>query len=204
ATGGVLGTVIIMGVRRGAFSNEAGIGTESLAHGAAKTNEPIREGLVAMMGPVIDTLVICSCTALAILVTGVWRNTDADGVTLTLKAFQVGMPDTGVYVLMAMVLFLGFSTIVSYWYYGTKCMGFLFGAHRQRWYLWIYSLLIVVGAVVSLQTVLGLIDGMFAVMAIPTMTSTLLLSPRVNRALHDYLERHPFVRGKGLGVRNEG
>ena len=203
AAGGALGTVVIWGVRRGAFSNEAGIGTESLAHGAAKTNEPIREGLVAMLGPVIDTLVVCSCTALAILVTGAWRTTDADGVTITLRAFQAAMPHTGVYMLMIMVVFLGFSTIISYWYYGTKCMGFLFGAHRQRWYLWFYTGLIVVGAVVSLNTVLGIIDGMFAVMAIPTMTSTLLLAPRVNRALHDYLERHPFVSSKGRGVRSE-
>jgi AGCS family alanine or glycine:cation symporter len=203
AAGGALGAVVIWGVRRGAFSNEAGIGTESLAHGAAKTNEPIREGLVAMMGPVIDTLVVCSCTALAILVTGAWRDTDADGVTITVRAFQAAMPHAGVYLLMIMVVFLAFSTIVSYWYYGTKCMGFLFGAHRQRYYLWIYTVLIVVGAVVSLNTVLGLIDGMFAVMAIPTMSSSLLLAPRVNRALHDYLERHPFVNRKALGVRIE-
>jgi AGCS family alanine or glycine:cation symporter len=204
AAGGTLGAMVIWGVRRGAFSNEAGIGTESLAHGAARTNEPIREGLVAMMGPVIDTLVVCSCTALAILVTGAWRDTDVGGVTITVRAFQAAMPHAGVYLLMIMVVFLGFSTIVSYWYYGTKCMGFLFGAHRQRWYLWIYTALIVVGAVVSLNTVLGLIDGMFAVMAIPTMSSSLLLAPRVNRALHDYLDRHPFVSSKGRGVRSEG
>jgi len=204
AAGGSLGAVIIWGVRRGAFSNEAGIGTESLAHGAAKTNEPVREGLVAMMGPVIDTLIVCSCTALAILVTGAWQNTEADGVTITVNAFETAMPDFGVYILAAMILFLGFSTIVSYWYYGTKCMGFLFGAHRQGWYLWIYTVLIVVGAVVSLDTVLGLVDGMFAVMAIPTMSSALLLAPRINRALHDYLERHPFVKPKGLSMRSKG
>jgi len=192
--GGALGTVVIMGVRRGAFSNEAGIGTASMAHGAARTNEPVREGLVAMMGPVIDTLIVCSCTALAILSTGVWQDTNTDGVTMTVRAFQSGMPDLGVYVLAAMILFLGFSTIVSYWYYGTKCMSFLFGAHRQRHYLWFYVVLIVAGAVVSLQTVIGLVDGMFAVMSIPTMISALLLSPKVNAALRDYLERHSFVK----------
>jgi AGCS family alanine or glycine:cation symporter len=190
AAGGAVGSVIVMGVRRGAFSNEAGIGTESLAHGAAKTNEPVREGLVAMLGPVIDTLVVCTCTALAILVTGVWQGTDADGVTLTANAFEAAIPDLGVYILMLMIAFLGFSTIVSYWYYGTKCMGFLFGAHRQKLYLWLYTILIVAGAVVSLDTVLGLIDGMFAVMAIPTMTSALLLAPRVNREAKRYFSSY--------------
>ena len=192
--GGTLAAVVITGVRRGAFSNEAGIGTESLAHGAARTNEPIREGLVAMLGPVIDTLVVCSCTALAILVTGAWHDRNVDGVTMTVHAFQSALPHGGVYLLMIMVVFLAFTTMVSYWYYGTKCMGFLFGAQRQHYYLWFYITLIVVGAVASMDAVLGLIDGMFAVMAIPTMTSTLLLAPRVNRALRDYLQRHPFVR----------
>ncbi|MEX2523832.1 MAG: amino acid carrier protein [Gammaproteobacteria bacterium] len=197
AAGGAIGAVIIMGVRRGAFSNEAGIGTESLAHGAAKTNEPIREGLVAMLGPVIDTLIVCTCTALAILVTGVWHSTDADGVTLTARAFEAAIPDLGVYILMLMIAFLGFSTIVSYWYYGTKCMGFLFGARRQKIYLWLYTLLIVAGAVVSLDTVLGLIDGMFAVMAIPTMISALLLAPRVNRAAEEYFSQYSHRRHRG-------
>src|SRR5690606_15399607 len=85
--GGVLGALILLGIRRGAFSNEAGIGTAPMAHGAAKTNEPVREGLVAMLGPAIDTLVVCTLTALAILVTGVWQTTDANGVSLTASAF---------------------------------------------------------------------------------------------------------------------
>ena len=97
--GGVVGTTIVTGVRRAAFSNEAGIGTEALAHGAAKTGEPVREGLVAMMGPVIDTMVVCTCTALVILMTGVWQTTPDNGVTLTAGAFEAAMPGYGAYIL---------------------------------------------------------------------------------------------------------
>jgi len=177
--GGVIGTVIMMGVRRGAFSNEAGIGTESMAHGAAKTNEPVREGLVAMLGPVIDTLVVCTCTALAILVTNAWQGS-AEGVTLTAQAFESALPGFGTIFLTIMVIFLSMSTVVTYWYYGSKCMGFLFGAEHQNYFIWIYVVLVVIAAVVSLEIVIGFIDGMFAIMAIPTMISTLLLAKKVN------------------------
>ncbi len=189
--GGAVGTVILMGVRRGAFSNEAGIGTESMAHGAAKTDEPIREGLVAMMGPVIDTLIVCTGTALAILTTGVWRGSEADGVTLTASAFEYALPGVGAYLLTAMVLFLSLSTVFSFWYYGSKCLGFLAGAERQRHYIWIYTGLVLLGAVGSLDLVISLIDGMYGLMAIPTMTSALLLAPRVKAATAEYFARHP-------------
>ena len=189
AAGGVIGTVIMMGVRRGAFSNEAGVGTEVMAHGAAKTNEPVREGMVAMLGPVIDTLVVCTCTALAILVTGVWHG-DEDGVTLTAQAFETVFPGAGAYFLTVMVIFFSVSTIITYWYYGSKCLGFLIGAEHQYHYIWIYVVLIVVAAVSSLEMVIGLIDGMFALMAIPTMTATLLLAKKVNVETRRYFSLH--------------
>jgi len=194
--GGAVSAVILMGVRRGAFSNEAGIGTEVMAHGAAKTNEPVREGLVAMTGPVIDTLLVCTCTALVILVTGVWQS-DADGVTLTARAFESQLPGIGAYALTVMVLFLSLSTIFTFWYYGSKCLGFLVGAQHQHHYVWIYALLVVLGAVVSLDAVVGLIDGMYAVMAIPTMISTLLLARRVNAATRTYFHSHPAEPHRG-------
>ncbi len=183
--GGVFSSVLIMGIRRGAFSNEAGIGTESMAHGAACTNEPIREGLVAMMGPVIDTLIVCTCTALAILVTGVWHG-ESVGVTLTAEAFEAAFPGLGAYLLTLMVFLLSLSTVLSLWYYGSKCLGFLIGAGFQRHYIWFYALLVVIGAVMSLKAIIGLVDGMYALMAIPTMTSTLLLAGKVNRAATAY------------------
>lgn len=189
--GGAIGTVILMGVRRGAFSNEAGIGTEAMAHGAARTNEPIREGLVAMMGPVIDTLLVCTCTALAILVTGSWQvDGDIDGVTLTSQAFETAFPGIGAYLLTVVVALLSLSTIFTFWYYGSKCLGFLIGARHQHHYVWIYAALVVFGSVTSLTAIIGLIDGLYATMAIPTMVSALLLAPKVNQAARDYFQRH--------------
>jgi len=190
AAGGSIGAVILIGVRRGAFSNEAGIGTESLAHGAAKTAEPIREGIVAMVGPVIDTLVVCTCTALIILLTGVWE-TDAgvQGVTLTARAIEQVFPVTGTYLLLVMVGLLSFSTMVTMWFYGVKCMGFLFGSKCQYWYSPIYIALLVGGAVVSMDIVNGLILATYATMAIPTMISALYLSPKVNRAAKAYFAK---------------
>jgi AGCS family alanine or glycine:cation symporter len=187
AAGGSIGAVILIGVRRGAFSNEAGIGTESLAHGAAKTGQPIREGVVAMIGPVIDTLVVCTCTALIILLTGVWQ-TEAglEGVTMTARAIEQVFPNTGIYLLLIMVGMLSFSTMVTMWFYGVKCMGFLFGVERQYYYSPIYLGLLVVGAVASLDIVNGLILASYATMAIPTMISALYLAPRVNKAAKAY------------------
>lgn len=189
AAGGAVGSVIIMGVRRGAFSNEAGIGTESMAHGAARTDEPVREGLVAMIGPVIDTLVVCTCTALTILVTDVWRTGEEDGVIMTLNAFRTALPGVGEGLLAAMVVMLGLSTVFSFWYYGAKCLGFLIGAQHQHHYIWVYCVLVVMGSVMSLDMVVGFVDGMYALMAIPTMISALALAPRVMRAAHDYRDR---------------
>jgi len=187
--GGAIGSVIITGVRRAAFSNEAGIGTEALAHGAAKTDEPIREGLVAMLGPFIDTIVVCTCTAMVILMTGVWQTSTDNGVTLTANAFESAMPGFGAYILFICVLFFSTSTMFSYSYYGTKCLGYLIGAERQHWYNYFYVTLIVAGAVASLDAAISLIDGMYALMAIPTMTSTLLLAPKVMAAANNYFDR---------------
>ena len=187
--GGALGTVIITGVRRAAFSNEAGIGTEAMAHGAAKTDEPVREGLVAMLGPFVDTIVVCTTTAMVILISGVWKTSAENGVTLTSSAFEQAMPGVGAYVLIICVLFFSTSTMFSYSYYGTKCLGFLIGAERQHYYNYFYVALIVVASVVSLDAVVSLIDGMYALMAIPTMSSALILSPKVMNAAKDYFRR---------------
>lgn len=187
--GGALGAVIITGVRRAAFSNEAGIGTEAMAHGAAKTNEPVREGLVAMLGPLVDTIIVCTCTALVILMTGVWQTSEAAGVTLTAEAFNSAMPGIGAYILIICVVFFSTSTMFSYSYYGTKCLGFLIGAEYQHYYNYFYIAIVVVAAVISLDVAISLIDGMYALMAIPTMTSALLLAPKVMEASRNYFAR---------------
>lgn len=187
--GGSIGSVILIGVRRGAFSNEAGIGTESMAHGAAKTQQPIREGIVAMVGPVVDTLIVCTCTALIILLTGVWQTAEGvEGVTLTARAIEQVFPNTGIYLLLIMVGLLSFSTMVTMWFYGAKCTGFLLGHQRQHYYTPVYLALLLVGAVVSMDIVNGLILGTYATMAIPTMISALYLSPKVNQAARRYFD----------------
>tara|TARA_R110000751_G_scaffold161356_1_gene267215 strand:- start:4669 stop:6042 length:1374 start_codon:yes stop_codon:yes gene_type:complete len=187
--GGVVGGIILLGIRRGAFSNEAGIGTAPMAHGAAKTNEPIREGLVAMLGPAIDTLIICTLTALAILVTGVWQSSDANGVSLTASAFEESIPYFGKYALLACIAIFSISSLFSYSYYGSKCMSFLFGAKNKGIYNYFYILSILVGATTSLSMMINLIDTFFALMAIPTMTATIILAPKVIREAKIYFEK---------------
>jgi AGCS family alanine or glycine:cation symporter len=187
AAGGVLGAVILIGVQRGAFSNEAGIGTESMAHGAAKTNEPIREGFVATLGPIVDTLIVCTCTALAILVTDVWQ-TDFQGVSLTAQAFEKVFPGFGSYLLVVVVFFLSTSTVLSFWYYGSKCSEFLFGDKFEKVYVGFYLILIILGAVASLTAVISFLTFMYALMAIPTMISTLILAPKVKAAAQKYIK----------------
>ena len=187
--GGVLGALILHGIKRGAFSNEAGIGTAPMAHGAAKTDEPIREGLVAMLGPAIDTLIVCTLTALAILVTGVWETTSDNGVSLTASAFADVMPTYGKYALLVCIAVFSMSSLFSYSYYGTKCMSFLFGADKQHYYNYFYILSILMGATTSLSMMINLIDGVFALMAIPTMIATIILAPKVITELKAYLNR---------------
>lgn len=192
--GGVLGALILHGIKRGAFSNEAGIGTAPMAHGAAKTDEPIREGLVAMLGPAIDTLVVCTLTALAILVTGVWETTSNNGVSLTASAFADVMPNYGKYALLVCIAVFSMSSLFSYSYYGTKCMSFLFGADKKHYYNYFYILSILIGATTSLSMMINLIDGVFALMAIPTMFATIILAPKVIKELKAYSKRQKLSR----------
>ena len=191
--GGAVGAVIMTGIRRAAYSNEAGIGTAALAHGAAKTTEPVREGLIAMLGPAIDTLIVCTITALIILTSGVWQSAEANGITLTVMAFNKAMPGIGPYLLTLCVLCFSTSTMFAYSYYGAKCMGFLIGAERQHIYNYFYVALMVVAAVVSLDAAISLIDGAFALMAIPTMISTILLAPKVMQATRTYFSQYKDI-----------
>ncbi|WP_028375671.1 alanine/glycine:cation symporter family protein [Leeuwenhoekiella sp. MAR_2009_132] len=187
--GGVVGALIVLGIRRGAFSNEAGIGTAPMAHGAAKTNEPIREGLVAMLGPFIDTIIVCTLTALSILVTGVWQTSEANGVSLTAKAFSDAMPGFGAYVLLICIAVFSISSLFSYSYYGTKCLSFIFGTKYKYLYNYFYIGSILLGATTSLSLMINLIDTFFALMAIPTMLTTLILAPKVMVRAREYFKK---------------
>ena len=187
--GGVVGALIILGIKRGAFSNEAGVGTAPMAHGAAKTDEPIREGLVAMLGPFIDTIIVCTLTALAILVTGVWQTSDTNGVSLTATAFGNAMPGIGKYLLMICVAIFSISSLFSYSYYGTKSLSFLVGSKYKHLYNYLFIASILLGATASLDTMINLIDSAFALMAIPTMLATIILAPKVMKEAKIYIKK---------------
>ncbi len=283
--GGSLGAIIIAGARRAAFSNEAGIGTAPIAHGAAKTDEPVREGLVAMLGPFVDTIVVCTLTALTIISTGQWeknisterqprivlnykldngvqrlevqaleqeegqelttqttgqplphdiqqdgdsillsipgirsgdslsittlnlignipitlseaksngtvqvtiRENQSQGVTLTARAFETAFPGFGSYLLLMCIFFFAVTSLFSYSWYGSRCLGFMIGESRAHYYNYFYVATIVIGATSSLAAIISLIDGAFAVMSIPTMISAILLAPKVSKASTDY------------------
>ena len=177
--GGAVGAVIIAGVRRALFSNEAGLGTSDMAHGAAQTKEPIREGLVAMIEPFIDTIVVCTITAMVILASGVWQDESLNGVTMTTTAFIKELGGFGKFLLLAAVLTFSLSTMMSYSYYGSKCSGYLFGTKSIFYYRCFYIVTIVVGAMITIEVVIDLVDGMYALMAIPTVVGSVLLSGKV-------------------------
>ena len=185
-SGGALG-VMLIGISRGAFSNEAGVGTEVMAHGAAKTNEPIREGMLATLGPVFDTLVVCSCTAIVILLAGEWQSPGhLSGITLSANAFRAEMGDIGLVLLGFVAVVLSTTTMFTGWYYGAKCLGFLVGAQWQPYFRWLFILAVVLGATVRVDVVFNLISASYGLMAIPTMVSSLYLAPRVVAASKRY------------------
>jgi AGCS family alanine or glycine:cation symporter len=188
-TGGILG-VLIIGVSRGVFSNEAGIGTEVLAHGAEKTDEPIREGLVGMLGPIVDTLIMCTCTALVILASGMWQDVEGvKGVELTMQVFGQELGVIGQVLLAIQILFLAASTMFTYWYYGEKCFVYLFGEQNGKYYKPFYLTTIVIGCLVTLDVIFNFMMGMYGLMAIPTMLSAILLAPKVKAAAKVYFAK---------------
>ena len=190
--GGFLG-VMLIGISRGAFSNEAGVGTEVMAHSAAKTDEPIREGMLATLGPVFDTLIVCTCTALVILLAGNWQSPgDMSGITLTADAFRSEMGNVGLITLGFVALILSTTTMFAGWYFGAKCFGFLVGAKWQPYFRWFFVAAVVFGATVSIDVVFNLISASYGIMAIPTMVSAIILAPRVLRAAERYFADHHY------------
>lgn len=183
--GGTLGSMIIIGVRRGLFSNEAGTGTETMAHGAVKTTEPIREGLVAMLGPFIDTLIVCTITALVILISGIYQNGET-GVKLTIDSFSKELGLIGELLLIVAAITFAISTMFGYAYYGRKCASYLFGTKAKNMHSWFYISTIIFSAMIKLDLVLNIVDSAFALMVIPTMTATILLSPKVLKESRKY------------------
>ncbi len=198
--GGFLG-VLLVGFQRAAFSNEAGIGSASIAHSAVKTREPATEGFVALLEPLIDTIVICTMTALTIVITGAWSDPDASelgGVGLTSRAFESVIPWFPNVLAVAVVLF-AFSTMISWSYYGMKATGYLFGdsATAEIVFKVVFCLFIVVGAALSLEPVIGFSDSMIFSMSIANVIGLYILARTVRNEVRSHLskvERGEFAR----------
>jgi len=189
--GAAVGEAIRWGVARGLFSNEAGLGSSPMAHAAARTNEPVREGLVALLEPFIDTLVICTMTGLVIVVTGAYL-TRAEGVTgaaLTAYAFSRTLGPGGAWVVGIGLMLFAFSTIISWSYYGDRAARFLFGDKAVPRYRVVYTLLVVVGAAVPLPLVWNVADITNLLMAAPNLLSLVLLAGLAKKLHDDYLAR---------------
>ncbi len=187
--GGFLG-VLMVGFQRAAFSNEAGIGSASIAHSAVKTREPATEGFVALLEPLIDTIVVCTMTALTIVITGAWADPDASelgGVGLTSRAFESVIPWFPNVLAVAVVLF-AFSTMISWSYYGMKATGYLFGdsTAAETVFKVVFCLFIVVGAALSLEPVIGFSDSMIFSMSIANVIGLYILA----RTVRDEVRRH--------------
>ena len=186
--GGFAGTAIVIsqGFRRAAFSNEAGMGTEVMAIGASKNNQPIKSGLVAMIGPLIDTIIVCTITGLVILLSSDWIEGTYSGVSLTQKSFSNYLGLAGDYILIFSVATFTLSTMFGYSYYGCKCASYLFGANSKFYYRIFYVLTLILGSVLSLDLAVNIVDAMFALMAFPTMISALYLAPNIKKEANSY------------------
>jgi AGCS family alanine or glycine:cation symporter len=188
AEGGFLGATVMMAVRwgfaRGIFSNEAGLGSAAIAHAAAKTNNPVRQGMIAMLGTFIDTIIICSMTALVIILTGAW-DSGIKGAPMSSLAFNTGFAGGGYIVTFGLIIF-AFTTILGWSYYGERCAEYLMGIKAILPYriLWVVATL--TGALVKLGLVWTLADVLNGLMAIPNLIALLLLSPVIFSVTREY------------------
>ncbi|MFM1808484.1 MAG: hypothetical protein RLZZ242_1209, partial [Bacteroidota bacterium] len=190
AVSGGLWGVIILGARRAMFSNEAGLGSAPMYHGQSKTDEPVQEGLVAMLGPFIDTIVVCTLTALVILISGAHLETETNGILMTLIAFKKTLFGWGDVLLMIAVTSFALSTILTYSYYGVKSLSYLTNARIAKGFNYFYIITIVIAAVASVDLVVNVMDLAYSLMLIPNMIAVLWLAPHVNRSAKDYFERY--------------
>ncbi len=189
--GAAVGEAIRWGVARGLFSNEAGLGSSPMAHAAARTNEPVREGLVAMMEPFIDTLIICTMTGLVIVVTGAWQESSESmmGAALTAHAFSGTLGTAGAWVVGGGLTLFAYSTIIAWSYYGDRSAYYLFGERAVLPYRVVYTLVVVVGAAVPLKLVWNIADITNILMALPNLLGLILLAGLVKKLKDDYFSR---------------
>ena len=196
ATGGFAGATIMlalrMGVARGIFSNESGLGSAPIAHAAAETNSPVRQGTIAMLGTFIDTLIICTMTGLVLVVTGVW-NGEPQGAAMTLSAFKAELPYGDIILSLCIVLF-AFTTMLGWSYYGERCAEFLFGPKvivpfRVLWVIGVF-----LGTQMSLELVWKMSDALNGMMAIPNLIALVLLAPVVFKLTREYFSEEDATK----------
>ena len=180
---GAVAGIAIIGARRAMYVNEAGVGTASLMHGASQQRDPVREGLVAMLGPAIDSGLVCTLTAIPIIMAGNYEVEGVKGLAIALNSYEALLPGWGKYMLMVVVTFFAFSTMFSYSIYGIKCASYLFGDKNGQMYKYLYLAVILLSCVASLRTVASIMAFAFAMMAFATMSTILYLSPRVKALL---------------------
>jgi AGCS family alanine or glycine:cation symporter len=203
AASGFAGAAVIAamryGIARGVFSNEAGLGTAGIAQAAGASSDPVKSGLVGMMGTFIDTIIVCSMTALVIVVTGVWTS-GKSGVELTQLAFNAGLPGLGDEVVGVALTVFALTTIFGWAYYGERCWQFLFGAWTIRPYRILWCLAVFPGAVAHLDVPWLLADILNALMAVPNLISLILLAPEVARLTRERVLAPGVAGNQGLGV----
>ena len=185
ATGGALGTVILQGFKRGIFSNEAGLGSAPIAHAAAKTSQPVRQGAIAMLGTFIDTIVICTLTALVILSSGA-MNGELSGADLSIAAFNETWGGSG-WIVTVSLLFFAFTTVLGWSFYGEKCTEFLFGVKAITPFRLVWVAVVVIGSVAGDRGIVwGVADTLNGLMAIPNLIALVFLSGMVAKLTRDY------------------
>lgn len=186
---GALAGIALIGARRAMLVNDAGVGTASIMHGASRNTDPVREGLVAMLGPAIDSGLVCTLTAIAILIGIDLTEVDGmQGLSVAMTAFDRLIP-AGSYMLMFIVVCFALSSMFSYSFYGHTCATYLFGEKRARWYTYFFILTLIIFAVIPLGAAVGLCDLFYALMAFPTMLTLLMLAPKVKEETRAYFNR---------------
>ncbi|MBU0984880.1 MAG: alanine:cation symporter family protein [candidate division Zixibacteria bacterium] len=187
AGGATVWVTFTMGLRRGLFSNEAGQGSAAMAHSTAKVDEPVREGLVAMLGPFIDTIVICTMTALVIITTGIW-DSGLNGAPLTMRAFDTVLPTYGLWMVVVGIMLFAFSTVIAWSYYGEKGIEYLLGSRAKVPYKWLYIVFTLLGARFDLQAVWAYADTANGLMAVPNLIALVALSGAVVTITKKYMK----------------
>lgn len=186
--GAAVWAAIRFGVARGVFSNEAGLGSAPIAHAAAQTKDPVRQGLIAMLGTLLDTLIVCTITGLVIITSGVWTSGES-GAALTSAAFADALPGLGNYLVAISLAVFAFTTIIGWSFYGERCVEYLFGVKAIKPYRILWILAVPAGAVLSLDFVWLVADTLNAMMALPNLIAIAVLSPVVFKLTREYFER---------------